>query len=95
MENVSLTQVQVMYLEALQDGAKDTATLMKIVRDRLSALKSGTTPVGATARAQGVLEELENLGYMVKIKSSLFGGKTFGLTEKGKEAIAAATGEKK
>ncbi|MCL1915610.1 MAG: hypothetical protein FWG17_02705 [Desulfovibrionaceae bacterium] len=88
MESISLTQVQVLYLEALQDGPKDTGTLMKIVRDRLSALKSGTTPVGATARAQGVLEELENFEYIVKTKSSLFGGKTFGLTDKGKEAIA-------
>jgi len=83
-----------MYLEALQDGPQNTGTLMKIVRDRLSALKSGTTPVGTTARAQGVLEELETLEYMVKIKSSLFGGKTFELTDKGKSAIAAATEKK-
>ena len=91
MGNETLTQVQVMYLEALVDGPKNTADLMKIVRDRLTELKSGATPVGTTARAQGVLQELEEAGYMNVVKSSLFGGKTFGLTDKGKEAIAAAT----
>ena len=90
MGNDNLTQVQVMYLEALVDGPKNTGELMKIVRDRLTALKSGTTPVGTTARAQGVLQELEALEYMAVVKSSLFGGKTYGLTDKGKEAIAAA-----
>lgn len=87
MGNTELSQVQILYLEALKEGSKDSSELMKIVRDRLTEIKGGNNPVGATGRAQAVLQELEKLGYIVKVGGSLFGGKKFELTEKGKQAI--------
>jgi hypothetical protein len=82
-----LTQIQILYLEALKEGSKDSSTLMKIVRDRLTVLKGGNNPVGATGRAQMVLQELEDMGFILKVGSSLFGGKKYELTDAGKAAV--------
>ncbi|MDR2124298.1 MAG: hypothetical protein LBP38_04855 [Desulfovibrio sp.] len=90
MADTGLTQVQTLYLEALRDGTKDSSTLMKIVRDRLTELKGGNNPVGATGRAQMVLQELEELGYIMKVGGSIFGGKKYDLTDKGRTVITQA-----
>jgi DNA-binding PadR family transcriptional regulator len=86
MANTALTQVQMLYLQALKDGPKASSDLMKMVRDRLTELKGGNNPVGATARSQGVMQELEDDGYIVKVGGSFFGGKKYDLTDKGREA---------
>ncbi len=87
MGNTNLTTVQILYLEALNEGPKDSSELTRIVRDRLTVIKGGNNPVGATGRAQAVLAELEREGYIVKIGAKLFGAKKFELTEKGKQVF--------
>lgn len=82
-----LTQVQILYLQALKDSKKNSGELTTIVRDRLSQLKGGSSPTGATGRAQAVLDELEKDGYITVIEKKLFGGKKYSLTEKGKQVI--------
>lgn len=81
-----LTLVQKLYLHALKTGPKKSGELTSIVRDKLTELKGGNNPVGATGRAQAVLDELEREGYIVVIEKKLFGGKTYDLTEKGRNA---------
>jgi predicted transcriptional regulator len=44
-------------------------------------------PVGATARSQAVLDELEKNGYIKVVAKKLFGGKTYDITDKGRNAI--------
>jgi DNA-binding PadR family transcriptional regulator len=89
MGNTELTLVQKLYLEALVEGSKDSAELTRIVRDRLTKLKDGQNPPGMSGRAQAVLQELENLGYIVKTKGGgFFAAKKYELTEKGKQQIA-------
>lgn len=85
MANSELTLVQKLYLEALKSGPKKSGELTTIVRDRLTELKGGNNPVGATGRAQAVLNELEKNGYIKVVEKKLFGGKTYDLTEKGKK----------
>lgn len=87
MSNTELTQVQKLYLEALMDGPKETGQLVTIVRDRLTEIKGGNNPVGATGRAQAVLAELEKDGYIVVVAKKFFGGKTYDITSKGKSVI--------
>jgi DNA-binding PadR family transcriptional regulator len=87
MGNNELTQVQKLYLEALIDGPKESGELTTIVRNRLTQIKSGNNPVGATGRAQAVLDELERDGYIVVVSKKLFGGKKYDITAKGKGII--------
>ena len=89
MEKASLTQVQTLYLEALKDGTRDSSELMKIVRDRLTEIKGGNNPVGATGRAQSVLQELETLGYITKVGGGLFSAKKYELSLNGRQQINA------
>ncbi len=86
MANKELTLVQKLYLEALKKGPKKSSELTTIVRDRLTEIKGGNNPVGATGRSQAVLDELEKDGYIVAVEKKLFGGKTYDITEKGKNA---------
>lgn len=86
MEN-NLTQVQKLYLEALLDGPKESGELTTIVRDRLTEIKGGNNPVGATGRAQAVLAELEKDGYIVVVAKKFFGGKKYDITDKGRSAV--------
>lgn len=86
MGNKELTLVQKLYLEALKQGPKDSSTLARIVRDRLTELKGGNNPVGATGRSQAVLDELEKDCYIVVVEKKLFGAKKYDITEKGKNA---------
>ncbi|NLB88488.1 MAG: hypothetical protein GX790_04580 [Syntrophomonadaceae bacterium] len=79
-----LTLVQKLYLQALKDGPKKSGELTTIVRDKLTEIKGGNNPVGATGRAQAVLDELEREGYIVVVEKKLFGGKKYDITEKGK-----------
>ncbi|NLJ71410.1 MAG: hypothetical protein GX333_00175 [Syntrophomonadaceae bacterium] len=81
-----LTLVQKLYLEALKDGPKNASALTTIIRDRLTEIKGGNNPVGATGRSQAVLDELERDGYVNVISKKLFGGKTYEITEKGQNA---------
>lgn len=85
MANTELTLVQKLYIEALKEGNKDSAELTRIVRDRLTVIKGGNNPVGATGRSQAVLDELERDGYIVVVEKKLFGSKKYGITEKGKQ----------
>lgn len=87
MENTNLTLVQKLYLEALKEGAKDSSELTRTVRDRLTELKGGNNPVGATGRAQAVLDELQKEGYIVVVEKKLFGAKKYDITDKGKQVI--------
>lgn len=84
---MALTQIQVLYLEALKDGPQESAALTTIVRDRLTQIKSGNNPAGATARMQAVLDELEKDGYVVVVAKKMFGGKKYDITDKGRQAI--------
>lgn len=86
MADIELTLVQKLYLEALKDGPKDSSQLSTIVRDRLTELKGGNTPTGATARSQAVLDELSKNGYIVVVAKKLFGSKTYDITDKGRNA---------
>lgn len=81
-----LTLVQKIYLEALRTGPKKANELATIARNRLTEIKGGNTPTGATARSQAVLDELERDGYIKVIDKKFFGGKTYDITEKGKNA---------
>lgn len=87
MGNTELTQVQKLYLEALKDGPKESGQLTTIVRDRLTQMKGGNNPVGATGRAQAVLDELERDGYIVVVSKKFFGGKKYEITGKGKDIV--------
>ncbi len=87
MGNTDLTQVQKLYLEALKDGPKESGQLTTIVRDRLTQIKGGNNPVGATGRAQAVLDELERDGYIFVVSKKFFGGKKYEITDKGKSVI--------
>ena len=87
MANTELTQVQKLYLEALTDGPKKTGELVTIVRDRLTEIKGGNNPVGATGRSQAVLDELEKDGYIVVVSKKFFGGKTYDISPKGRDII--------
>lgn len=80
----NLTQVQKLYLEALKNGPKESGELTTIVRDRLTEIKGGNNPVGATGRAQAVLDELEKDGYILVVSKKFFGGKKYDITDKGK-----------
>lgn len=86
MADLELTLVMKLYLESLKEGPKDSSTLTVMVRDKLTELKGGNNPVGATARSQAVLDELEKNGYITVVKKKLFGGKTYDITEKGRNA---------
>lgn len=81
-----LTLVQKLYIEALKSGPKKSNELTTAIRDRLTEIKGGNNPVGATGRSQAVLDELEKDGYITVVEKKLFGGKTYALTEKGKNA---------
>ncbi len=83
-----LTLVQKLNLEALKDGPKESSELATIVRDKLTEIKGGNNPVGATARSQAVLDELTKEGYIVVVSKKMFGGKTYGITDKGRNAIS-------
>lgn len=87
MANSELTQIQKLYLEALKDGPKQSGQLTSIVRDRLTVIKGGNNPVGATGRAQAVLDELERDGYITVVSKKLFGGKTYDITDKGRTVV--------
>lgn len=86
MANIELTLVQKLYLEALKQGPKDSSELTRIVRDRLTEIKGGNNPVGATGRSQAVLDELQKNGYIVVVEKKLFGAKKYAITEKGQNA---------
>ncbi len=88
MADINLTLVQKLYLEALKDGSKDSSQLISIVKDKLTELKGGNNPVGATARSQAVLDELTKNGYIVVVSKKLFGAKTYDITGKGRDAIS-------
>ncbi len=88
MTNNDLTLVQKLYLEALKEGRKDSSELTRIVRDRLTEIKGGNNPVGATGRSQAVLDELEKNDYIVVVEKKLFGSKKYDITEKGRNAIS-------
>lgn len=81
-----LTLVQKLFLEALKTGPKKANELNTAIRDRLTELKGGNTPTGTTARSQAVLDEMEREGYIKVVEKKLFGGKTYDITEKGKNA---------
>jgi hypothetical protein len=87
MGNTQLSQVQMLYLEALKDGPQETGKLVTMVRDRLTQLKGGNNPVGGTARSQAVLDELEKEGYISVVEKKLFGGKKYAITDKGKQTL--------
>jgi len=87
MGNTQLSQVQMLYLEALKDGPQETGKLVTMVRDRLTQLKGGNNPVGGTARSQAVLDELEKAGYISVVEKKLFGGKKYAITDKGKQVL--------
>lgn len=88
MADLQLTLVQKLYLEALKEGPQESSKLVNLVKDRLTELKGGNNPVGATARSQAVLNELESNGYIVAIAKKFFGGKTYDITDKGRNAIS-------
>jgi len=87
MADVKLTQIQLLFLEALKDGSKESGELIGIVRDRLNQIKAGNTPQGATGRSQMVLDELEKDGYIVVESKKFFGGKKYALTDKGRQVL--------
>ena len=87
MGDQKLTQIQMLYLETLKNGPKESGKLISIVRDRLTEIKAGNNPVGATGRTQAVLDELEKNGYIVAVSKKLFGGKTYDITDKGRQAL--------
>ena len=86
MGNTDMTLVQKLYLEALKTGPKDSSELTRIVRDRLTEIKGGNNPVGATGRSQAVLDELEKDGYIVVKEEKFFSAKKYDITEKGRHA---------
>ncbi len=88
MEKPEMSLVEKLILEGLKDGAKKSTDLLVVVRDKLTELKGGNNPAGATARSQGVLNELEKAGYIVKVGGSFFGAKTYELSDKGRQAIS-------
>lgn len=88
MEKPELSVVERLILEGLKDGPQKSTDLLVIVRDKLTEMKGGNNPAGATARSQGVLNELDKAGFIVKIGGSFFGAKTYDLTDKGKQAIS-------
>jgi len=88
MADTNLTLVQKLYLEALKKGPQDSSALTRIVRDRLTEIKGGNNPVGATGRSQAVLDELQREGYIVVVEKKFLGAKKYDITEKGKNAIA-------
>lgn len=81
-----LTVIQKLYLETLKSGPRDSSELTRIVRDKLTELKGGNNPVGATGRSQAVLDELEKDGYIAVKEKKFLGGKKYEITEKGKNA---------
>ncbi len=86
MGNQELTLVKRLYLDSLKDGAKESGELTSLVRDKLTEMKGGNNPVGATARSQAVLDELVKDGYIVVVSKKLFGGKKYDITDKGRNA---------
>jgi|GEM_PF-3028797 len=86
MGNTNMTLVEKLYIEALKAGPKDSSELTRIVRDRLTEIKGGNNPVGATGRSQAVLDGLEKDGYIVVIQKKFLGAKKYDITEKGKNA---------
>jgi hypothetical protein len=87
MAKTELTQVQKLFIEALKDGPKESGQLTTIVRDRLTVIKGGNNPVGATGRSQAVLDELEKDGYIVVVSKKMFGGKKYDITDKGRTLL--------
>jgi predicted transcriptional regulator len=87
MADLELTLVQKLYLEALKEGPQESSKLVNMVKNKLTELKGGNNPVGATARSQAVLDELEKNGYIKVVAKKLFGGKTYDITDKGRNAI--------
>jgi hypothetical protein len=54
MADLELTMVQKLYLEALKEGPQESSKLVNMVKNKLTELKGGNNPVGATARSQAV-----------------------------------------
>lgn len=82
-----LTDIKIILLEALKEEPKFYNELNTVLRDKMSDLKGGASSRGASSRAQDLLNQLEQDGFVSVIDKKFFGGRKYCLTEKGKQAI--------